>query len=975
MTFKQLRLICVAAALSAAGNAMAIDPPRIATTPVDGGVYILFNYTQPNLYWSTTSWDGSYYLLNYANSNWRNAAITAHQDADGWYFTTGETTYMGYNLGDANLKGNLTQPAHYALTTNEAYPGYFRIVSGADQTNQSVVGLPIHLNSSGQYVVSTYSGNTWFPDYMGGVETIPETGDPATDPLTNWIIGKQTNHEYWAFADTAAVETYRLKMQLYTDIEALTANVGDETFGKGYQGTVDAVTAIYERGSFGAADLAEAEALINAKQKLKDLIASAEEILANDNDATLAAATATATQNYNDLNATDAIATATQTLTDAIVEYKKGYGDLTYLGANMSFEDMTAQGGVEHSDVAATPAGWSAYTNGKQVSTTAELKAAGFSAWYGINSDAEGALDGKLAFGIWNAGMPEYQLSQTITGLENGTYTITAALMAGANGNGSRLTSQRIFGNKNATLYGHADQYDASQLSDEVLSYAEYDDEATDRMLRDVSVDAYVYDGTLTFGLKTDGNLKTAKRTSANTSGGDGWFKVDNFRIVSKGYVPDDAMNVLYHYEDVLNTSLNYMMQADINDIAFETSEKFSTVTSASPQDEINKAIVELIDLVPRVDASVKAYRKLSDAMTAHGASYNLYKAYEGAQQYRAAIEAAQTGYDNGTFDATGIDQAIKAMDEALADCKKNGVKVGGELTNLIANPSFEDLSAQGGMGSAGVANPPVGWDLILDGDTIKSAPAAKISGWCAINEGDAINVQLEDGTTITRQPTHGNNLWGIWTSKMPDVELSQTLTGMPAGTYLLKADVMVQYNWAGNNITNQRIFGNDCVQIWAKDYNYSPELMTPDAKLAYDYDRLETDTLRHLTYAAHACEANDPTTSLLKPMQVRFGVQADGVLKFGFRTNGISPAGTSYGNGSTVNGLGWFKVDNFRLIYESTTMQASGVRNVNASAQVLGQRYYTADGRELSKPQPGIVIVKTMMSDGSVTVRKTVSK
>jgi hypothetical protein len=31
-----------------------------------------------------------------------------------------------------------------------------------------------------------------------------------------------------------------------------------------------------------------------------------------------------------------------------------------------------------------------------------------------------------------------------------------------------------------------------------------------------------VYDGTLTFGLKTDGNLKTAKRTSANTSGGDG---------------------------------------------------------------------------------------------------------------------------------------------------------------------------------------------------------------------------------------------------------------------------------------------------------------------------------------------------------------------------------------------------------------------------------------------------------------------
>ncbi|MBM6993006.1 MAG: hypothetical protein I3J02_07075 [Prevotella sp.] len=975
MKRKHLRIFLLAAAFTAAGNAVAVERPSIATTPVDGGVYILMNYAQPNLFWSTTPWDGSYYLLSYADSNWRKATFIAHQDADGWYFVTADSTYVGYGMGDANLKGNLASVAHYELTTNDAYPGYYRIVSGADQTNPLVVGLPIHLNSSGQYVVSTFSGNQWYPDYMGGVETIPETGDPSIDPATNWIIGKETSHEYWAFADTTALEAYHFKSQLYVDIQALTANVSDPVYGTGYQGTIDAVSAMYDKADFGETDLVAAEALINAKQGLKDLIASGIEALGSSTDATLTAAINTATQDYNTKNSTEEITAATETLTKAIADYKKGMGDISYMGTNLSFEDMSAQGGVEHSDVAATPAGWTALTNGRQASTTDELKAAGYSAWYGVNSDAEGALDGKVAFGIWNSGMPTFQLSQTFTGLANGTYTVTAALMAGANSAASRLTSQRIFGNLNSTLFGPAEQYDATQLPSEVLSYAGYDDEATDRMLRDVSVDAYVYDGTLTFGLKTDGNLKTAKRTSSNPSGGDGWFKVDNFRIVSKGYVADDAMNVLYHFEDALNSALNYMMQAEINDTAFAYSEKYASVTSASSEEDINDAIVTLKNFMPEVQSSVAAYQKLSEAMTAHGVSYNLYKAYEGAQEYWNVIEAAQIGYDNGSFDEAGVTAAIKAMDDALANCKKNGVKVGGELTNLIANPSFEDLSAQGNVSSAGLANPPAGWTLVLDGDTITGLPTGKVANWCAINEGDAINVQLEDGTVITSQPTDGTHLWGIWTSNVPEVELSQTLTGMPAGTYLLKADVMVQNNWAGNNITNQRIFGNDCVQMWAKDYNYSPELMPADAKIAYDFDQLETDTLRHLTYAAYTCESGDATTSLLKPMKVRFGVQTDGVLKLGFRTNGISPDGTSYGNGSTVNGLGWFKVDNFRLYYESTTMQTSGVNDIEAASEVVGQKYYSVDGREISKPHRGIAIVKTKLANGSVKVQKTIVK
>ena len=210
---------------------------------------------------------------------------------------------------------------------------------------------------------------------------------------------------------------------------------------------------------------------------------------------------------------------------------------------------------------------------------------------------------------------------------------------------------------------------------------------------------------------------------------------------------------------------------------------------------------------------------------------------------------------------------------------------------------------------------------------------------------------------------------WGIWTEYMPDVELSQTLSGMPAGTYVLTANVMVQNNWAGDNITTQRIFGNDYIQMFGSEDAHAINL-PEDAKAAKAFDESGDYDLKKLTYAGYTCESGDRNTDLLHPMIVRFGVGEDGVAYIGFRTNKVGKDGTE----RPVSGAGWFKLDNFQLFYESEDIPTN-VKGVTGNVTASKIEYYSADGRQLNSLQPGLNIIKTIMSDGSVKTIKYVLK
>ena len=978
--------------LFVASTAMAVDFPKVGKAPQDGGKYVLVSYVNPNNYFSRTGWDGAYYLLPYADSHFADHAFTAHLANDGsWYFsvvtvnqyddgegnitTEEQTNYVGFHeFANDNLNAQLAFPAYFTLKTAEV-DGFYRIIPSAEQGNPAVEGIPLHLNASGQYLICSESTCGYFPDVWGGVKK--EIDDAGYEYVVldenDRCIPLDTRSELWAFADPDELPAMKNKLELYsvlTDFENQMNGLADDTYKPGFQGGLNAALVFYNKEELSDDDLAAAEAIVQAKLDLYNQILESKNILESEPDPELQAAIEKAVSEFNTKNSVEDLQKALAELVDAQTKHDMEQGNLTRLGQNMSFEDLTSQGGATTSSVADAPTGWNLYVRGKQVVTADELRAAGLNGWAGINTDGTGMKDGQMIYGIWNSGIPEIELSQTISGLETGTYIVSAAVMVGSNGNGSRRTTQRIFGNLNAKYFASAYSYDTERLNqEEVYDFEGLEEPYTDTELQDMSVRAFVYDGTLTFGLRTDGNIAAANRTEANGAGGDGWFKVDNFRIQKEGYVQEDALAVYQHYCDVIDDLLHEQLQEAVYD---QTSDLLKTIScdNTSSAEEIVAAIKALLDIYPTVKSSVDAYERLREAIFQAYDNLDEYSNYAGADEFNDLIMDAEDMFEAAQADEEDIDEMIKKLDEGFLKLKLSGVAVGIYVTDLMKNPGFEDLSAQGNIETGGSVNPPAGWDLYVDGEKQTSAPPF---GWCGINNGDDISfagIYDEDGNPVTVQYVEGTHLWGIWNGNIPNIELSQTLSNLPNGVYVLSANVMVQYQWAGNCLTTQRLFANDYIQMFGMEEEHAVNL-PEDAQAAKQADETTpADQEQHLTYAGYTCTADDPYTNTLRPMQVRFYV-VDGTAKLGFRTNNVNPDGTA----DTSTGHGWFKLDNFQLFFESDELPTAIQGVTESTANAVSQRYFSVDGRQQRSLTRGLNIVETRHSDGTLKTTKVIVK
>lgn len=967
-----------------------VTPKVMPETPVAGQQYILVNKAQTaSQYMSLTSWDGSVYFLGKEDSKYADYALTAVDNQDGtWSFTrtvsktqeTGDfdendnpitetvyvTLYMGIPDGTANVRGNMETEAKWKLDAKGN--GFFNLIADAGNNtamlsmaeNTPTKDMRMHLNNGSQYFVITYYAGPYYPDCVGGIK---ETEDDTSGDI--YFEANDSTSFNWGFVPVDKVDAY------YADVKfsGLINNFYDsycsiEDYAEGFNATYKVMADAYVQAeSMDALDEAVFTNMINAKVALFKEIDAA--IALNEKeDPVLAAAITAAKAVFDTKTAAEELNEALASLKKAEANYSISGGDITSLGTNMSFEDLSAQSGSETSGVAGAPYGWNVYINGVQAVTADDVKKAGVNAWHGVNSDSEGDIkDGMESFGLWESNIPDYEISQTITGLANGTYEITAGLMAGDN-SGSRLTTQRIFGNLNSTYYASESDYDLSQLdNNEVYAFAGNGRLVTDRVMMPVTVRAFVYDGTLTFGVRTDNNLAATFNTTSNA--GAGWFKVDNFTIKTLGYNSADAYAVYNHFASSLDTYQGEPMYSGTATKLDEYIASAGNITEASSEEEIIAGIKGAKDIMAEVSASIKTYQRLAELLDKHFSLMEQYDTKPGVGDYSDAIYAVQEKYDDASVvDDAEVDAISDQLDAALDACiQSDDVEPGSVLTEYIKNASFEDLSNQNNANSGGVANAPKGWNLYINGTQTQTAAEisqAGVPNWCAINSGDPINVELEDGTIVTNQYSDGEHLWGIWTSDIPEVELSQTIKGMPAGTYTLTCDVLVQYNWAGYCITTQRIFANDYVAMYSYEGNYENN-MPEDALIAQEIDALAPDaTVKHLTYAGHECEA--PRSDYSHRVSLTFGLAEQGELKFGFRTNNIDREGVAQGSGK-----GWFKLDNWTLTYDSTDVPAgaalgagdTGVDSVVTNAEGAAVEFYSIDGIRRSSLQKGINVVK----------------
>lgn len=937
----------------------------------DGKTYTFFCYSKLDGQMIRTSWDGAIYSPG-IGTNPFTVKLTAQQNDDQtWSFYYDDEVegapvryYMNIPSGTGNVNVKATEQCDWEISAGQ-YDGFYFVMPG-EGNNPSTRGYNMHMNTGNEYVVASYYGDSWYPDFYGGVLQ-DEYGDNvyiSDDPDENRVVMADSSSCNWAFVEVDNVQAFLEKAEVFAFINNYYVNYVDIDGGaEGFVLSYNAALSIYNGGDVDAEGIEALKEILNSKVALFNAL----RVIETDDDvqSALAQEINEAYEALNNEYLADKVTAATEKLNKAVADYKATVGDVTAMGKNMSFEDLTAQGGAITTSVQGAPTGWNVYINGQQAVTASDVRSAGISAWHGQNADGTGEKDGEYIFGIWNGSIPQYEISQTIEGLENGTYTITAALMVGANGSGSRRTTQRIFGNLNSTYFGYMDDYNPEELDmTEVFGFQGNEEPVTDTELKPMEVRAYVYDGTLTFGVRTDGReLEAANRTERNGAGGDGWFKVDNFRIHKEGYNVDDAMAILDFFcsgtADFLNMS-EVKMFPSVRDDSESIVSAAGEVTSKDPADVINATILALRDNIAVIQNAVDAYGRLQDALFEAHENLAKYDSKAGAGAYADVIMEVEDLFDNEEYTTEEeIDAAIQQLADALQACKEsNTIEAGDDLTEYLKNPSFEDWqSTQGTDTSGSTEATPNGWNLVINGQEVKTVAeinAAGFSNWCAINRGDNIDVTFE-GETYTHQYTDGEHLWGMWADNIPTVELYQELT-LPAGIYTLKADVVVQHDWGGMNITTQRLFANDAVMMYGRDYDYGENFTSDmlDAQLLQQYNT--NDDIQYFSYAGYDNDVSYDYTSLARPMAFNFRVGEDGKARIGFRTNNVDATGTEHPHACA----GWFKLDNFRLECVSVGLVDSpelpeGIAEM--TTEQATSAIYDLAGRKVSNPTKGIYI------------------
>ena len=935
-----------------------------------GKTYTFFCFSKLAGQMIRTSWDGAVYSPG-AGTNPFTVALTAQENTDGtwsFYYDTEEEGlevryYMNIPSGTGNVNVKATEQTDWVISAGQ-FDGFYFVMPG-EGNNPGTLGYNMHMNAGNEYVVASYYGDSWYPDFYGGVLQ-DEWGDNvylSDDPEENRVVMADSSSCNWAFVEVDNVPAFLEKASVFATLNSFFETwLNEEDPYDGMMLSYNAAMSIYNGGDVDAEGIEVLTEILNVKVALYNAL---NEIEDDDEVQTALANEITEAANVFDTEyVTEKVVAATEKLKKAVADFKLGLGDVTAMGQNMSFEDLTAQNGEPTSSVQGAPTGWNVYINGQQAVSASDVRSAGFNAWHGQNADGTGEKDGEYIFGIWNSSIPEYEISQTIEGLENGTYTITAALMVGANGSGSRRTTQRIFGNLNSTYFGYEDDYNPEELDrTEVFGFQGNEEPVTDTELKPMEVRAYVYDGTLTFGVRTDGSeLAAANRTDRNGAGGDGWFKVDNFRIHKDGYNVDDAMAILDFFRsgtaDFLNMS-DVKMFPSVREDSESIVSAAGEVTANDPADVINATILALRDNIAVIQNAVDAYGRLQDALYEANQNLAKYDSKAGAGEYADVIMEVEDLFDNEEYmNEEEIEAAIQKLADALQACKESDtIEAGDDLTEYLKNPSFEDWSMQSSDNSGSTEHAPAGWNLIINGQEVQTAQeinAAGFSNWCAINRGDNIEVEF-DGVTYTHQYTDGEHLWGMWADNIPTVELYQELS-LPAGIYTLKADVVVQHDWGGMNITTQRLFANDAVMMYGRDYDYGENFTQDmlDAQVLQEYNT--NDAIQYFSYAGYDNDVSYDYTSLARPMAFNFRVGEDGKARIGFRTNNIDATGTEHPHACA----GWFKLDNFRLECVSVGLVDSpelpeGIEEVQTAAKDAA--IYDLAGRRVTNPTKGVYI------------------
>ncbi len=290
---------------------------------------------------------------------------------------------------------------------------------------------------------------------------------------------------------------------------------------------------------------------------------------------------------------------------------------------------------------------------------------------------------------------PNWSIYQTISGLPNGKYRLSAYIWADKQGD-TELVAEGFW------LFGKG-------LGDEVRATAEIDP-AAESLFTPAEVEFEVIDGTATIGFKVE---------NANFN----WSGVDQFRLFYLGGGGDGAKTMLEEFigtaqtkmENIVNENAQFSQAGEDRYNAYITYAQGVLADATATDETITETIKGLQFEMDTLDIDVKAYSDLYNFLNGENTGWGKWDNGAYAEMdmpnYEAYLTELQAGYDERTFVPAAIDTVSATADKIFREdvlAAAMSAEEEFDLTPMIVNPNFDGDSGSGWKGTASA----VSWDV-----------------------------------------------------------------------------------------------------------------------------------------------------------------------------------------------------------------------------------------------------------------------
>lgn len=442
---------------------------------------------------------------------------------------------------------------------------------------------------------------------------------------------------------------------------------------------------------------------------------------------------------------------------------------------------------------------------------------------------------------------------------------------------------------------------------------------------------------TKVYALVTDGTLRVGVKEEARPAGhSSDWAIFDNFKITYRGI----SEAVLQQCVTPLIEQANALLKGKMYEGAKSSLQKaVAAVNATLVMDNIKALALE----IKNAQAAIDAYKPLATAIENVKARYESNEttattSAEAKAIYNASLKTAEDAYNNGTVAEENIEAAIKELNKGYTQyfiydvvaAAENGASV--DISKVINNYDFATMDK---------------------------------TGWTIKVTQNAAGFQKD------------NNIKAVEFYDNKGFDLYQELVGMPAGTYKLSARAYYRLKSSGNidDVVNAFVYYANSKEADAEPVAKSDvKSIYAGAITADELGKVNlTSTEGMSQYNGSYYVPNDMTTGQRFLTSEEIGPKYDSD-EITFDYDGTSPFYIGVANTNKEKGNDWTFVKSFKLSYVKGT---TGIENINGekAGDVVSTKIYDINGVQYNSLKPGVNIVKSVMSDGSVKVRKVVVK